>query len=98
MVETSIIESIRAKIYRLISENEVLKAERSELMEGNDRLKAENRELQEKITTLEKRIKVLELKDGISGTTDGEDAKLARARINHLMREIDKCIALMNRG
>lgn len=95
MAETPIIEAIKSKISRLIADNEMLRDDLTELSKQRDRLKSENRELIEKISVLEKRVKVLELKEGIEGATD--DTKLAKARINNLMREIDKCIALMNR-
>ena len=69
-------------------------------MEENDRLFAENRELalrrelKQTVAELERRIGVLELKEGLTG---GTDSRRAQARINRLMREIDRCIALMNR-
>lgn len=50
--------------------------------------------LKQTVAELERRIGVLELKEGLTG---GTDSKRAQARINRLMREIDRCIALMNR-
>ena len=48
-----------------------------------------------KIAELEKRIGVLEISGGMTGA--GRNTKLARQRVNLLMREIDRCIALMNK-
>lgn len=94
MAKNDVIESLVQKVGQLISENERLVAENEALSQRRERLTAENRELKQTMTTLEKRIGVLELGAGFTG---GGDTKQAQARINRLMREIDRCIALMNR-
>lgn len=95
MAESPIIESIKSKISQLIARNRQQAEEYRKLSAERDKLRLENRRLTEKIAEQEKRISVLELKSGFSGNSD--NSKLARARVNRLMREIDKCIALMNR-
>ena len=95
MAQHDIIKSLGEKVSRLIADNEKLRGERDGLIAGNDRLKAGERELKQNIAALEKRIKVLELGSSISGGS--VDTKQAKARINQLMREIDKCLTLMNR-
>ena len=74
-----------------MEENDRLFAENRELALRRERLAAENRELKQTVAELERRI---ELKEGLTG---GTDSRRAQARINRLMREIDRCIALMNR-
>ena len=95
MAKNVVIEALAEKVGRLIEENERLVKENAVLSEKKGRLTVENRELKEKIAGLEKRIGVLELGNGLIGSS--VDRKRAQARINQLMREIDRCIALMNR-
>lgn len=95
MAKNAVIEALAEKVGRLIEENDRLVKENAMLSEKRGRLAAENRELKETIATLEKRIGVLELGNGLVGSS--VDRKRAQARINKLMREIDRCIALMNR-
>lgn len=94
MAEKAVIQSIREKISKLMTDNRQLREGNVKLSAQRDKLKADNRQLAEKIAELEKRINVLELKEGFAG---GENNKYARARVNRLMREVDKCIALLNR-
>lgn len=95
MPENAIISSLGEKIARLIEDNRSAHGERDRLAKECDRLKTENRELKQAAASLEKRVKVLELGQSITGGSG--DTKQAKARINRLMREIDRCIALMNR-
>ena len=95
MAQTPIIDAIKGKIERILSENDRLREETQKLAAGRDRLKAENREMAARIASLEERIAVLELKGAMAGGS--EDAKLAKARVNRLMREVDRCIALLSR-
>ncbi len=94
MPESPVVKSVKEKVGLLIADNRKLREELRKTAEHRDKLKAGNRELEAEIARLEKRIAVLELKDGMTGTGDN---KLARARVNRLMREVDKCIALLNR-
>lgn len=95
MAKNAVIEALAEKVGRLIEENDRLVKENAMLSDKRGRLAAENRELKETIVALEKRIGVLELGNGLVGSS--VDRKRAQARINKLMREIDRCIALMNR-
>ncbi len=95
MDQRAIIESLRVKVGRLIGENERLKGECDASSVERDTLRAENRELKLSASALEKRIAMLELGGSLAGGS--ADTKQARARINRLMREIDRCIALMNK-
>ena len=95
MARHAVIDSLGEKIARLMEDNERLRGELDRTAQQRDKLKTENRELKESIAALEKRLGVLELGSSLSG--GGVDTKRARARINRLMREIDRCIALMNR-
>lgn len=95
MAKKDVIASLGAKIDRLIADNQRLYAENEALMQRRERLASDNRELKQTVVTLEKRIGILELGKGIVG--EGVDTKKAQMRINRLMREIDRCIALINK-
>lgn len=95
MAGSPVIESIRSHIERLVSENRRLKREHARIGAQRDKLLAENRGMAGQIAELEKKLAVMELREGLAGQSD--QAKIARARVNRLMREVDKCIALLNR-
>lgn len=95
MANREVIESLREKVSRLIGENERLGKETAALARQKDSFARENRALKVSVAELEKRVKVLELGETLGG--GNVDTRVAKARINRLMREIDKCIALMNR-
>ncbi|MCW3804633.1 hypothetical protein [Plebeiibacterium marinum] len=90
-----IVNNLQHKIMRLVdryqrvkSENDMLKAQNDQLttqLEGSAR---EMADLKEKYNTL-KFSKTIEKSSG--------DVHYAKIRINQIVREIDKCIALLNR-
>ncbi|MCD8101835.1 MAG: hypothetical protein LUE26_04595 [Alistipes sp.] len=94
MAGSDIVKSVIARAQRLMDENRRLRAEAARLSGQREKLKGDNRKLTERVAELEKRINVLELREGL---TSGGNTKQARARVNRLMREVDKCIALLNR-
>ena len=93
--QLEIFEGIRQKI-------QTVKARLKTQQEENIRLKKQNKELQNivqqkqlLIEELEQENQKLSLVKGIKG--DGGDDQEARIQINRIVREIDKCIALLNR-
>jgi phage shock protein A len=90
-----ILSNLRHKIKSIIS---LYEHER----EKTKSLDAEKDELKEEIKVLEIKIKELETKYNnailaksiISSESDAHDAKI---KVNRIVREIDKCIALLNR-
>lgn len=95
MSENTVVKSLAEKADLLMKDNKRVRAERDELAASREKLRTENRELRQAVASLEKRIKVLELGESFAG--GNADTKQAKARINRLVREIDRCIALMNR-
>jgi predicted nuclease with TOPRIM domain len=92
--QTEIIEGIRQKI-------QSVKTRLQEQMEENDQLRKQfedlQTELQQKkslIDELEQKNQKLSLVKGIVAEGDNQDARI---QINRIVREIDKCIALLNR-
>ena len=95
MAEMPVIEALKAKIERIIAENRRVRAESEKLLRQDEKLRGENRKQAARIAELERRVTTLELGGGMAGKSGDKDA--ARARVNRLMREVDKCIALLNR-
>lgn len=95
MAQFAVIDSLRQKIERLIQENVSLRKECTEGAKAQEKLRSDNRELTVKLTQAAKRIEMLELSTSLT-KSDPDETKRAKARINQLMREIDRCIALIN--
>ena len=94
MNKSSVVESIKKKVGKLIDENIRLSKKCNEAVEIEAKLKDNNRVLQDNINELQKKIGVMELREGIA--SGSEDKRQAKARVNRLMREIDRCVAMMN--
>lgn len=93
MADKSVIVNLEARIRRLIDDHRRLSALCDELTAQRDALRAENRTQQERIRELDAEVQRMQLTAGLAGTS--RDREKARARVNRLMREVDKCIALM---
>ncbi len=72
-----------------------LKLEKSELQKNNDDLNAKLLQQEEKIVALHDKIKLMNISKSVD--TDKNDLKATRLKINEYVREIDKCIALLNK-
>lgn len=93
MASKSIITHIQAQAVRLIEQHEKLQAEYALLLQQRDALRAEARQREEQIRQLKAEVERLRLAESLSGNTS--DRTKSRARINRLLREVDKCIALL---
>lgn len=89
------VAGIRSKIEKIAQLHERVKDENFKLIaEKEDLLKTVESE-KKMINNLEERTKILKLAKSLSGVNESSlDTKL---KINELVREIDKCIALLNR-
>lgn len=95
MKETHPIETLREKVQQLIDDNRSLRAELGKMIAEREKIARQKRQAEEKILELEKRVRVLETAGALSGQRG--NTRAARQRVNKLLREIDRCIALMNR-
>ncbi len=95
MKETNPIDTLRDKVQQLIDDNRSLRAELRKMTDDREKITRQKRQAEEKILELEKRMRVLETAGALSGQEGNNRA--ARQRVNKLLREIDRCIALMNR-
>jgi predicted nucleic acid-binding Zn-ribbon protein len=86
---------LNRKIDELINRYSSLKSEIEDLKSGNEVLKAMLQERDEKIKELEIKYERVKLSGALLG--DGGNAPEAKKKITELVREIDKCVALLNR-
>lgn len=90
-----IVESLKKKVAKIIDDNRSLRQEVNRLTEDYARTVREKRACEESVRRLNRRIEALEIREGLSG--NHENRRIARLRVNKLLREIDKCLALMNK-
>ena len=90
-----IINSIEAKVKKLIKKLSQLQLEKSELQKNNDDLNAKLQQQEAKIVALHDKVKLMNISKSVD--TDKNDLKATRLKINEYVREIDKCIALLNK-
>ena len=86
---------LNRKLDELLDRYNNLKCEVTDLRSGNAILKAELRERDEKLKELELKYERVKLSGALLG--EGENAVEAKRKITELVREIDKCVALLNR-
>ena len=94
--------SISPYILDLKKQINLLLSRYNELILNNEALKNEKLGLLEQVVCLEdeikelkKRIEVVDVVQGIS-KKDDDSTSFARVRVNNLIRQIDKCISLLN--
>ena len=92
----SIISHIQAQAERVIAQHEKLESELATIVSERDSLKAELRTQQEENMTLKAELQRLHLTQSLGGNT--ADKAKSRARINQLVRDVDKCIALLTKA
>lgn len=80
---------------QLIDDHRRLREACDELVAERDMLKAENRTLDLRVRELNAEVARMQLTEGLAGENRNRDK--ARARVNRLMREVDKCIALLDK-
>ncbi|WP_346699590.1 hypothetical protein [uncultured Alistipes sp.] len=93
MAEKSVITNIEARVRQLIDDHKRLSKICDDLAAQRDAWRSEKRMLEERIRELEAEVARMQLAEGLAGS--GTNREKARARVNRLMREVDKCIALL---
>ena len=93
MAEKDIIKLLRIEVERLIADHERVSRQCRELTKERDKLLGEKHRLEERVREQDTRIKSLELAEVMRGG-DG-NVERAKARVNNLLREVDRCIALI---
>lgn len=91
---TTIIDSLSAKVMRLVSQRDSLKEENSDLKEEIARLKGMVDEDMNQIASLEKEVEFLKLSHRLADSP--ETLIESRRIVAALIRKIDRCITLLN--
>jgi predicted nucleic acid-binding Zn-ribbon protein len=86
---------LNRKLDELLKRYSTLKAEVKDLKNGNEVLKNTLQERDVKIRELEIKYERVKLSGALLG--EGENGAEARKKITELVREIDRCVALLNR-
>ena len=91
MSQNDIVKRLHDQVERLIADHERIAKECRELVKQRDKLLGEKHRLEERLREQDTRIKSLELVGVMRG--DDGNVERARARVNSLLREVDRCIA-----
>lgn len=86
---------LNRKLDELLNRFKDLKAELSDLKNVNEKLQQALYERDANIKELETKYERIKLSEAFLG--DGENSQEAKRKINELVREIDRCVALLNR-
>ena len=92
----NLVENIEKKVSELIILYQSLQKEKQEIFTENKKLRLDLSEKDKSIKKLEETIKLLRITKSVS-TQDDARNKESRQKINEYVREIDKCIALLNK-
>ncbi|HOV11381.1 MAG TPA: hypothetical protein PLL90_06430 [Bacteroidales bacterium] len=90
---SALVSGIEFKTHQLVKRLKELTHENAELKKQLELLISKDEENKEKIKYLEDKNKILR----IAKTIEGEDKTKAKLRINEFLREVDRCIALLNK-
>ena len=92
----NLVENIEKKVSKLIQLYQSVQKEKEEILTDNNQLILDLSEKDKTIKSLEEKIKLLRITKSVSAQ-DNERNKESRQKINEYVREIDKCIALLNK-
>ena len=91
----SIINNIEVKLGKIIQKLGDLQLEKSDLQKNNHTLNERLQVKDKQIASLQDKVKLMNISKSVD--SDSEDVKATRLKINEYVREIDKCIALLNK-
>ena len=93
MADKSVITTLESRVRELMDDHKRLSEAVRSMTAELAKLKGEKRLLEEENKSLRTDLQRKELAEGLAGDSRNRDK--ARARVNRLMREVDKCIALL---
>ena len=86
---------LNRKLDELLDRYNNLKAAYTRLKDGNEAIKSQLQDRENRIRELEIKNERIKLAGALLG--EGENATEAKKKISELVREIDRCVALLNR-
>jgi regulator of replication initiation timing len=87
------IERIKAKIQAVLKKQQVLEKENEKLKAELDRRTGIEHELKDKVVQMEEQVSLLKAS---SGKLDDASKKAFEKQLNHYIKEIDRCIAMLS--
>jgi len=93
--ENQSLDGVIHKINKILGKYIELEEKYLNLLEDNSKLKSVIKENKEQINELDNNIKVLKLSKG-SAVVAGSDHTELKLKINEYIKEIDKCMAMLN--
>jgi len=94
-IEDDMISLLEGKIKRVIRFAETLQNQNGQLQQQVDRLSGQLRDKSQDMKVLESKYERLKFAKTL--TSSPEDCRNVKLQVNRMVREIDKCIALLNR-
>lgn len=90
-----ILNRIKSKVKTLVDKNHELHSSNQQLESEITHLKSVIEQQKEEYAGFNDKIKMLKMAKSLDGSSDGN--KEMKLKINELVREIDKCISLLNK-
>ena len=90
-----IVESIEVKLKKFITLHQTLEIKKRKLEEESTGLKDRLSQCESDLSRLREEVSILEISKSVS--TSQEETKRNRQKINKYVREIDRCIELLNK-
>ncbi len=88
-----LVSRINEQVLELLSRNQSIKSERDELRAQNTELFRTTEKLNTEIDQLKEQIVKLKISKSL---TDKKDSTEVKAKVDEMLREIDKCVGLLN--
>jgi hypothetical protein len=90
------LKSLRKQLDNSLNDHKRLKSELASLKLIHQQLEVEKLQLLTDTTDLKEQLKTIKLAQALAGSGD-QDTRALKLQINGYLREIDKCLALLNR-
>jgi len=91
---SSLVSGVRKKTEKLVAKQAILTQINENLSNEIEKIKQELTDKNQQISELNNKVKLLNIAKSVGG---GESTKEVKLKINEMVREIDKCIAQINR-
>lgn len=95
LTELRLLDKLESDIERILSANETLRQQNGELRKRNKVLEQQHNTLIEDSSRQQKQLDRVLIQKSITDTAADVDS--AKLRLDRLIREVDRCIALMNK-
>ena len=90
-----IVNSIEEKLHKFIAKYKQLYEEKQKIEQEYNKLSDKLDGYENEMTSLQEKVRLMKISKSVD--TSQEDAKSTKLKINEYIREIDKCIALLNK-